>query len=158
MAVERISAREAQARLDQGHAYLDVRAVAEFDAGHPRGAYNIPLLVPRAGGGSEENRDFLRVVRAVFARQASIVVGCASGVRSLRAAELLIADGYAQVSEQRAGMEGVRDAFGRVREKGHRAEGLPTSVSSEAGRSYAALLARADQALGAEPDGDATSA
>lgn len=142
--VERISPREAQARLERGHAYLDVRAVAEFDTGHPPGAYNVPLLIPRAGGGSDENREFLRVVRAAFAKDAPIVLGCATGVRSLRAAELLIADGYARVSEQRAGMDGVRDAFGRVREKGHRAEGLAISVSSEAGRSYAALLAQAD--------------
>jgi rhodanese-related sulfurtransferase len=144
MAVERISAREAHARLQQGHVYLDVRAVAEFDTGHPPGAFNVPLLVPRAGGGTEENREFMRVVRAAFARDTKLVVGCATGVRSLRAAELLIADGYGQVSEQRAGMDGVRDAFGRLREKGQRAEGLPISVSSEPGRSYADLLAQAE--------------
>jgi rhodanese-related sulfurtransferase len=144
MSGERISPREAQARLDQGYAYLDVRAVAEFDTGHPPGAYNVPLFTPRAGGGTEENADFLRVVRAAFAKEARIVVGCATGVRSLRAAELLSSDGYVHVLEQRAGMDGVRDAFGRVREKGHRAEGLPISVSSEPERSYAELLAQAN--------------
>lgn len=144
MAIERISACEAHARLAQGHVYLDVRAVAEFDTGHPPGAFNVPLLTPRAGGGMEENREFVRVVRAAFAKDAKLVVGCATGVRSLRAAELLIGEGYTQISEQRAGMDGVRDAFGRVREKGHRAEGLPISLSSEPGRSYAALLAQAE--------------
>lgn len=144
--VTRISAREAYARLQEGYAYLDVRAVAEFDTGHPEGAYNVPLLTPRAGGGLAENADFLRVVRGLFAKDARIVVGCATGVRSLRAAELLLAEGYAHVLEQRAGMEGVRDAFGRVREKGHRAEGLPVSVAREGGRDYAALLAEADAA------------
>jgi hypothetical protein len=46
-------------------------------------------------------------------------------------------------------MDGVRDAFGRVREPGYRAEGLPISVRSETGRSYAALLARAEGATSA---------
>jgi rhodanese-related sulfurtransferase len=144
MSVQRISPRDAQALLEQGYAYLDVRAVAEFDTGHPDGAYNVPLLTPRTGGGMMDNPDFLRVVRAHFPHEAKIVVGCATGVRSLRAAELLIADGYQNVLEQRAGMEGVRDAFGRMREKGHRAEGLVISVSSDASRRYSALLSRAD--------------
>ncbi len=144
MSSERISPREAQACQEQGYVYLDVRAVAEFDTGHPPGAYNVPLLTPRTGGGTEENAAFMRVVGAAFTRDTKLVVGCATGVRSLRAAELLRAAGYKHVLEQRAGMDGVRDAFGRVREKGHRAEGLPISVSSEPGRSYAALLAQAD--------------
>jgi rhodanese-related sulfurtransferase len=146
MTVPRISAREAHALLEQDHVYLDVRAVAEFDTGHPNGAYNVPLLVPRAGGGMAENADFLRVVRAVLPKHAKVVVGCATGVRSLRAAELLIGDGYTHVVEQRAGMDGVRDAFGRVQEKGHRAEGLPISQARDEEKSYLALLARADQA------------
>jgi rhodanese-related sulfurtransferase len=146
VSIERISAREAHALVEQGYAYLDVRAVAEFDTGHPPGAYNVPLLTPRAGGGLLENDDFLRVVHAALAKDARVVVGCATGVRSLRAAELLSADGYLHVVEQRAGMEGVRDAFGRVREKGHRAEGLPVSVSREEGRGYAALLLKAHPA------------
>jgi rhodanese-related sulfurtransferase len=143
MSIERISAREAHALVEQGYAYLDVRAVAEFDTGHPPGAYNVPLLTPRVGGGMLENEHFLRVVRVALGKDARVVVGCATGVRSLRAAELLIADGYLHVVEQRTGMEGVRDAFGRVREKGHRAEGLPVSVSRDEGRGYAALLAEA---------------
>jgi rhodanese-related sulfurtransferase len=146
MSVPRISAREAQALLAEGYAYLDVRAVAEFDTGHPPGAYNVPLMLPQTGGGMAENADFLRVVRAALARDTKLVVGCATGVRSLRAAQLLIADGYLHVCEQRAGMEGVRDAFGRVREKGHRAEGLPISTSSREAHPYVALLASADAA------------
>lgn len=145
MTVKRISPREAQALLEQGYAYLDVRAVAEFDTGHPEGAYNVPLLTPRPGGGMDENEAFLPVVRALFAKHAPIVVGCASGVRSLRAAEQLIADGYEHVVEQRAGMEGVRDPFGRVKEKGHRGEGLPVVLSGDPARSYEALLLRARQ-------------
>jgi rhodanese-related sulfurtransferase len=142
MSVQRISPREAHALVcEQGYVYLDVRAVPEFDTGHPPGAYNVPLLTPRAGGGMDENAHFIDEVRAALPGATKIVVGCASGVRSLRAAELLGAAGFREVVEQRAGIEGVRDPFGRVREKGHRAEGLPLSTRAEPGRSHAAIRA-----------------
>lgn len=144
--VLRVSAREAHALVrEQGYAYLDVRSVPEFDAGHPEGAYNVPLAEPAAEG-MRDNPRFLREVEALFAKSAPLVVGCASGVRSLRAAGLLVAHGFTRVVEQRAGMEGVRDPFGRVQEKGHRAEGLPVAARAAPGRSHAdvrALLARA---------------
>src|SRR6187397_2525860 len=118
MSVQRISAREAHALVsEQGYVYLDVRAVPEFDTGHPAGAYNVPLLTPRAGGGMDENPHFVDEVRAALPDPSKIVVGCASGVRSLRAAELLGEAGFRDVVEQRAGIDGVRDPFGRVREK-----------------------------------------
>jgi rhodanese-related sulfurtransferase len=142
MSVVRLSAREAHALVsEQGYAYLDVRAVPEFDTGHPPGAYNVPLFTPRAGGGMDENAQFVDDVRAALPLGAKIVVGCASGVRSQRASELLLAAGFLDVVEQRAGIEGVRDAFGRVREKGHRAEGLPLAMQAEPGRSYAEIRA-----------------
>jgi rhodanese-related sulfurtransferase len=146
MSVLRLSAREAYALVSEhGYAYLDVRAVPEFDTGHPPGAYNVPLLTPRAGGGMDENAHFVAEVRAALSGVSKVVVGCASGVRSLRAAELLGAAGFPELVEQRAGIEGVRDPFGRMREKGHRAEGLPLSTRAEPGRSHAeirVLLAR----------------
>ena len=133
----RVSAREAYALVrEQGYAYLDVRAVPEFDAGHPEGAYNVPLAEP-AGEGMRDNPRFLAEVAALFATAAPLVVGCASGVRSARAAELLRGRGFTRVVEQRAGMEGVRDAFGRVKEKGYRAEGLPVATRAAPGRSHA---------------------
>jgi rhodanese-related sulfurtransferase len=147
--VPRVSAREAHALLRaQGYAYLDVRSVPEFDAGHPEGAYNVPIAEP-APEGMRDNPRFLAEVEVLFAKSAPLVVGCASGVRSLRAAELLRAQGFTRVVEQRAGMEGVRDAFGRVKEKGHRAEGLPVATRAAPGRNHAevrALLARAGDA------------
>jgi rhodanese-related sulfurtransferase len=137
--MRRVSAREAHELMErEGFVYLDVRSVPEFEAGHPRGAYNLPLREPVADG-MRDNPDFLRQVAAHFARDQKLVIGCQSGVRSLRAAELLLAEGYSGVLEQRAGMDGVRDAFGRVREPGWRAEGLPVALSAEPGRSYAEL-------------------
>ena len=142
MTVVRVSAREGHELVsEQGYAYLDVRAVPEFDTGHPPGAYNVPLLFPRAGGGMDENAQFVEDVCAVLPLDAKLVVACATGVRSLRASELLLAAGFRDLVEQRAGVDGVRDAFGRVREKGHRAEGLPLVTRTEPGRSHAEIRA-----------------
>jgi rhodanese-related sulfurtransferase len=75
----------------------------------------------------------------LFAKDAKIVVGCATGVRSLRAAELLFSAGFAEVVDQRAGMEGSRGTFGNVVEPGWVAAGLPVVSGADAG-SFAAVL------------------
>lgn len=147
----RVSAREAHALLrEQGYAYLDVRSVPEFDTGHPEGAYNVPWAEPAAAG-MRDNPRFLAEVEALFEKSAPLVVGCASGVRSLRAAQLLRERGFARVVELRAGMDGVRDAFGRVKEKGYRAESLPLATRAAPGRSHAEVRALADAAEGLSP-------
>jgi rhodanese-related sulfurtransferase len=126
--MHRVSAREAHALMENdGYAYLDVRTVPEFEQGHPCGAINVPWLTP-APDGTTQNPDFLAQVTALFAPDAPIVVGCASGVRSLAAAQALEAHGFSRLLEQRAGMLGVRDPFGRVQERGWRDEGLPLST------------------------------
>jgi len=136
---EQVSPREAQALVnDQGYVYLDVRTVPEFDAGHAPYAYNVPLLSPSAQG-MLENPQFVQEVAAALGKSARLVVVCASGVRSLRAAEMLRGCGFADVLEQHAGMEGIRDPFGRVQQKGHRDEGLAIAIESQPGRSYAEL-------------------
>jgi rhodanese-related sulfurtransferase len=146
MTIRRISPVEAKALLDaQGYVYLDVRSVPEFDAGHPAGAYNIPLA--HAGpGGMQPNPDFLAVVQASFPKDAKIVLGCKSGGRSLRAAELLQAAGYTHVVDQRAGWSGAPDAFGRVSEPGWHAAGLPAATTAAPGRDYASLAAKVKSA------------
>lgn len=137
---EQVSPREAQTLVrEQGYVYLDVRTVPEFDAGHAPSAYNVPLMLPSAQG-MLENVRFIAEVGAVLGQGAKLVVLCASGVRSLRAAEILRNAGFRDVLEQHAGMEGIRDAFGRVKEKGHRDEGLPVVIETEPGRSYAELV------------------
>jgi rhodanese-related sulfurtransferase len=80
-------------------------------------------------------------MRRLFALDAKIVVGCATGMRSRRAAELLSAEGYQDVADQRAGLEGVRSPFGGVQEPGWAAAGLPTASGPDAG-SYEAVKAR----------------
>ena len=139
MDIKRVSPDEAQRLVgEDGYVYLDVRSVPEFEAGHPVGAYNIPLLHMGAGG-MEPNADFVDVVKANFAPTDKIVVGCKAGGRSLRAAQVLLSAGYTNIIDQRAGFEGARDNFGQLKEEGWRPAGLPVAIEAEAGRDYASL-------------------
>jgi rhodanese-related sulfurtransferase len=141
MAVRRVSIPEAKNLLDEGYSYLDVRTVEEFAARHPSGAINVPLSV---GGpaGSFANSEFMDVIMSAFSRDAKIVVGCSTGVRSLRAAEMLIAAGFSGVVEMRAGLDGARNAFGAKTEKGWAEEGLPVSSGADPGSYLAVKAAR----------------
>jgi rhodanese-related sulfurtransferase len=136
--VERISAAEAKARLEAGWIFLDVRSELEFEQGHPEGAYNAPLMHLGSEGMTPNDR-FVEVVAARFAKSQPIVVGCKSGARSLRAAELLSEAGFEQVVDQRAGFAGVRSPFGQLLEKGWAAEGLPVATEALAGRRWSEL-------------------
>ena len=139
--MKRISPKDAKALLDQGWTYLDVRCEGEFEEAHPAGAINIPLLHEGAAGRSP-NPDFIRVVEAVLSKDAKIVVGCLSGGRSLRAAQMLEAAGYQSVVDQRCGFGGARDPTGRVTEAGWVAEKLPVETGLPPQRSYADLCKR----------------
>jgi len=130
--------------LAEGYIYVDVRSVAEFDAGHPTGAYNLPLL-DSGPYGMQPNPDFMRVFHASFPKDARLVLGCRSGGRSLRAAHMLLAEGYADVVDQRAGYVGAGGPFGQAVEAGWQPAGLPVAVEAEEGKSYAALRAAAEE-------------
>ena len=42
---KRVSPQEARDLMEKdGYVYVDVRSIPEFDAGHPAGAYNVPLM------------------------------------------------------------------------------------------------------------------
>ena len=146
MAVQSVSPRQAADLLSggDGHVYLDVRSVQEFAEGHPRSARNIPLLVPDPGTGKlVPNPDFLRVVQANFPPETPILLGCLSGGRSLKAAEILERAGYRSVVNVRCGFGGSRDILGRVTEPGWAALGLPVEREERPGESYESLLGRA---------------
>jgi rhodanese-related sulfurtransferase len=138
MAIKSISVQEAHDRTgrDEGALYLDVRTVEEFAEGHPTAAYNVPLLHREASGRMVPNPDFLSVVRANFPADSSLLVGCLSGGRSLRAAEILEAAGYLKVVNVRCGFGGARDAAGRIVEPGWAALGLPVEREPRPGASY----------------------
>jgi rhodanese-related sulfurtransferase len=141
MTVKRISPEEARDLMDkEGYAYLDVRSVPEFAAGHPTGAYNIPLL-HLGPAGMTPNPDFLAVVEKSFPRDAPLVVGCKAGGRSAKAGAVLAQAGFTSVVDQRCGYEGSPLPTGGV-EPGWRPRGLPTSTDSAPDRTYDALKAR----------------
>ena len=142
MAVKRVSPAEARDLIDkQGYVYVDVRSVPEFAAGHPTGAYNVPLM-NMGPGGMTPNADFLAVMGA-FPKDAKLVVGCKAGGRSARAASMLESAGYASVVDQRAGFEGAPDpSTGRIGEPGWRPAGLPVTTEAGPDRTYEALKAK----------------
>lgn len=140
--VKRVSPQEAKKLIDEeGYLYLDVRSEPEYNAGHPAGAHNIPLM--HAGpAGMQPNIEFLDIAQALYGKETKIIVGCRSGQRSLRAANLLTSAGFTNVVDQRAGFEGTRDNFGGIVEGGWGTVGLP-SESATPGASYAELKLRA---------------
>jgi rhodanese-related sulfurtransferase len=131
----RISPQEASAKLAEGWTYVDVRSTEEFEAGHPPGAVNVPLMLAGPGG-MIPNGDFVRAMCAAFPFEAKIVVGCKAGGRSLRAAKALLGAGFTSVLDQRAGWDGARNAFGQVTEPGWSRAGLPAEQGQPAGRSW----------------------
>jgi rhodanese-related sulfurtransferase len=139
---ERIGPKEAQKKIvEEGYVYLDVRSVGEFDAGHPAGAYNAPLMIDGPSGRGP-NPNMVAAIERSFPKDGKLVVGCLAGGRSMRAAEQLEAAGFTKVVVQRAGWGGVTDPFGRVTEAGWQAEGLPTATTAEPGHAWSDLEAK----------------
>jgi rhodanese-related sulfurtransferase len=138
--VNRILPAEAAGLLEQGWTYLDVRSIPEFEQGHPPGAANIPLLHYQ-GGRLVPNPDFQRVVEAAFPKDARLVVGCKTAMRSRQAAAIMEAAGYSNVVEMRGGFAGERDGMGRVACRGWTEEALPVETTAAADKTYQALSA-----------------
>lgn len=110
-----VSPAEAHAKMTaEGFTYVDVRTPEEFAAGHPAGAVNVPV-----------GDTFAADVAARFAKDAKIIVGCKSGIRSAKAAQALAAAGFTNVLDQRAGWDGARGSFGEIAEPGWSRVGLP---------------------------------
>lgn len=135
--VRKISTGEAAELVGAGWSLVDVRTAEEFAAGHPSGAFNVPFLLS-SGGQMTPNPEFLEVFERHFAKDARLVLSCAAGGRSAKAAAALTARGYSSLVDLRVGFNGSRDAFGQVIEKGWLAAGLPVEHGSN-GRSYAEL-------------------
>jgi len=130
--MKRISPEEAAAKMEEGYVYLDVRSVPEFETGHPKGAYNIPLM--HAGPrGMSPNTKFMEEVVKAFPMDTKMVVGCKAGGRSMSAVGLLQMTGYKDLFDQRAGFDGNGS------EPGWRQTALPQSTTAEPGRAYADL-------------------
>jgi rhodanese-related sulfurtransferase len=132
--IKRISPNEAKELIDRdGYTYVDVRSEPEFEAGHPAGAINVPIHAP----------DFLEVMKGTFQADSKIILGCQVGARSFRAAQMLIAAGFTNIIDQRAGFAGARSPFGGMAEPGWAPAGLPVESGAPAGRSFPDVRAKA---------------
>jgi len=144
MPVRHVSVTEAHELQQQGAVYVDVRSTREFAQGHPSGAVNVPLLEPdEQTGQMTPNPDFVRVVRANFAPDAKLLIGCQMGGRSMRAAQMLDAFSFADVANVRGGFGGAHDPNGRMIEAGWEESGLPVDDAPAKGAEYRDLLAKA---------------
>jgi rhodanese-related sulfurtransferase len=124
---------------DEGYAYVDVRSEAEFLAGRPADAVNIPLF-HRNAQGLVPNPDFVQVTEACFAKDARVLVGCQAGGRSAQAARALVAAGFTDVTNVQGGFGGQRDVQGTVIARGWQESGLPVEQGEDAKRCYAAMV------------------
>jgi rhodanese-related sulfurtransferase len=146
MAITQTTPPEAHETLSQDAAvvYLDVRTEAEFQAGHPEPAINIPVVFfDQATGRPVPNLNFLTVVEATLTKEVTVVVGCQAGGRSQRAAEIMEQARYANVSNMIAGFGGGQDQMGQAVAGWHEA-GLPVSMHNGNEVSYASLAEKAD--------------
>lgn len=133
MPVNTLTVTDAHAAQLEGATYIDVRSSAEFAAGRPAGAINVPLQDNDEDTGQlMANPDFVRVMRANFPADARLLVGCQSGGRSSRAALILEAFGFTNVTNVPAGFAGWEPS------------GLPIDTTTPPKRAYKDLLAVAD--------------
>ncbi len=113
---KQVTVQEAAELMKQGYKYLDVRSVPEFEAGHPEGALNIPLLHSQ-GGRMASNPDFQAVAQGNLPKDEKLLVGCKMGGRSSQAAAILEASGYTQRQQRHRRLLGrprhVRQGLGR---------------------------------------------
>jgi rhodanese-related sulfurtransferase len=140
MTIKHITVQQAHQEQGTGAKYLDVRSIPEFEQGHPEGAYNVPLMHVDPGTRQmRPNPEFLDVVRANFATDAQLVIGCQMGGRSAKAAEILATAGYRDVANVLGGYGGAPQ-FGHV---GWVQAGLPVAQTAADDRGYTALRGKA---------------
>ncbi len=137
-----IEARDTQA---SGAVYVDVRSVPEFAQGHPAGAVNVPLIHhDERTGQMIPNQDFLEIMKANFAADAPLLIGCQVGHRSLQAAQMLTDAGFANVANVLGGYGGLRDPMtGAMRAPGWVQMRLPVEREQVPGASFRALAQKA---------------
>lgn len=110
--------------------YVDVRTVAEFVEGHPRGrVVNVPIEFyhPKTRA-AHANASFQLVMEHTLPLDTPLIVGGDDGPRAMAAATALRAAGYSDVSVMSAGLPGWRAA------------GLPVTGNNAPGVSYVSLL------------------
>jgi len=139
------SVTDAHSAQQQGAVYVDVRSQMEFERGHPAGATNVPLLDHDPNSGQMmPNPDFMQVMKANFAPDTPLLIGCQVGGRSMRAASMLEAFGFTDVTNVKGGYGGARDPMGRSIDPGWMESGLPNEDGAPAGQRYEDLAKKID--------------
>ena len=138
---KQVTVAEAAEMMKEGWKYVDVRSVPEFQAGHPEGAVNVPLLHAQSGR-MIPNPDFQPVMQGNFTREDKLLVGCKMGGRAAQAAAILEAAGFTSIVQVRGGFSGERDNFGKVSAPGWSDSGLPVAKQASAGASYDELATK----------------
>jgi rhodanese-related sulfurtransferase len=133
-----VSAQETFEKINQSEntVYVDVRTVAEFVEGHPKGkVVNIPIVFfhPKTGN-THPNDAFTLVANHELSHNDSIIVGADNGDRATVAAECLNEAGFANISVMEGGLPGWRE------------QELPVTRDNRPGVSYVSLLTPARRA------------
>ena len=106
MSIKQLDPTEARALQEGGEwSYVDVRTAAEFAAGHPVGAIHITIGEPGPGG-LALNPNFVDEIKAKFGTDAKLLLGCKSGGRSMRAAQMLAEAGFTELVNVEGGFHG----------------------------------------------------
>ena len=110
--------------------YVDVRTVAEFVKGHPRGrVVNVPIeFYHPTTHAAHANASFQLVMEHTLPHDTPLIVGGDEGPRAAAAAAALKAAGYTNVSVMSVGLPGWRES------------GLPVTGNNADGVSYVSLL------------------
>ncbi len=116
--------------------YVDVRTVAEFAKGRPKGrAINVPIVFHHPTTGDDHpNASFRLVMAHTCTPDTALIVGGDEGERGMQAARELCDAGFENVSVMPAGLVGWRDC------------GLPVTSDNRDGVSYVSLLTPAKRA------------
>lgn len=143
MSLKRISPDEAHELLEsgEGYIYLDVRSIPEFEQGHAPGAKNIPVL-HRTAMGMQPNQEFVDVCEQALGKDAKIITACLKGGRSMRAAQVLQANGFTSVVDMRGGFDGESNPMGQIVYPGWVRRGLPITTEAADDETYEGLSQR----------------
>ena len=125
-------------QTEEGHTYVDVRSIPEFQNGHPTGARNVPLLhLDPQTRQMRPNPEFLAVMQANYPLGTKLLIGCQMGGRSAQAGQILLAAGYKDVANVVGGFGGARDRVtGQVINEGWADAGLPVERETPAASGY----------------------
>ncbi len=134
MSFETIDPNQASERLSNSDwQYIDVRSEQEFDAGHPEGAFNIPIATLDDSGMMIPNQQFVEVIAKHFPKDSKLVLGCKMGGRSARGCEFLAQAGFGSLANMHGGFSGAPDM------QGWKDRELPVAATPLEGRDYNSL-------------------